>query len=124
MTGGQEKRRYKQILVVRSDLRMGKGKVAVQCSHAAVSASEEARKSFLDWWKIWMNEGQLKIAVKVSGLSTILDLERKSRENGLPFYVVRDMGLTQVEPGTITCIAIGPGPTVKVDSLTGNLPLL
>jgi PTH2 family peptidyl-tRNA hydrolase len=124
MTDGQENRRYKQALVVRSDLKMGKGKIAVQCSHAAVSASEEARKSYLNWWRIWIHEGQSKVAVKVSGLSPILDLERKSRENGLPFYVVRDMGLTQVEPGTITCIGIGPGPVVKVDSLTGDLPLL
>ena len=124
MTGSPENRRYKQVLVVRSDLKMGKGKIAVQCSHAAVSASEEARKSSLDWWRIWMHEGQSKVAVKVSGLSPILDLERRSRENGLPFYVVRDMGLTQVEPGTVTCIGIGPGPVVKLDLLTGDLPLL
>ena len=124
MTGSPENRRYKQVLGVRSDLKMGKGKIAVQCSHAAVSASEEARKSSLDWWRIWMHEGQSKVAVKVSGLSPILDLGRRSRENGLPFYVVRDMGLTQVEPGTVTCIGIGPGPVVKVDLLTGDLPLL
>ncbi|TMI41971.1 peptidyl-tRNA hydrolase [Candidatus Bathyarchaeota archaeon] len=124
MTNSRENRRYKQVLVVRSDLKMGKGKIAVQCSHAAVSASEEARKSSLDWWRIWMHEGQSKVAVKVSGLSPILDLERRSRENGLPFYVVRDMGLTQVEPGTVTCIGIGPGPVVRVDLLTGDLPLL
>ncbi len=71
-----------------------------------------------------MHEGQSKVAVKVSGLSPILDLERRARENGLPFYVVRDMGLTQVESGTVTCIGIGPGPVVKVDLLTGDLPLL
>jgi len=124
MTGSPENGRYKQVLVVRSDLKMGKGKIAVQCSHAAVSASEEARKSSLDWWRTWMHEGQSKVAVKVSGLSPILDLERRSRENGLPFYVVRDMGLTQVEPGTVTCIGIGPGPVVRVDLLTGDLPLL
>jgi len=109
---------------VRSDLKMGKGKIAVQCSHAAVSASEEARKSFLEWWRTWLHEGQSKVAVKVSGLAPILELERRSAETGLPFYVVRDMGLTQVEPGTITCIGIGPGPVVKVDLLTGDLPLL
>ncbi len=124
MTDGQQNRQYKQVLVVRSDIKMGKGKIAVQCSHAAVSASEEARKSAVDWWRIWMQEGQLKVAVKVNGLSSILDLERKSRENRLPFYVVRDMGLTQVEPGTITCIGIGPAPAARLDLLTRDLPLL
>ena len=124
MANRRENRRYKQVLVVRSDLKMGKGKIAVQCSHAAVSASEEARKSFLEWWRAWLHEGQSKVAVKVSGLAPILELERRSGETGLPFYVVRDMGLTQVEPGTITCIGIGPGPVVKVDLLTGDLPLL
>src|SRR5881409_3355629 len=84
MTDGQQNRQYKQVLVVRSDIKMGKGKIAVQCSHAAVSASEEARKSAVDWWRIWMQEGQLKVAVKVNGFSSILDLERKSRENRLP----------------------------------------
>src|SRR5437879_12883074 len=108
MTGSPENRWYKQVLVVRSDLKMGKGKIAVQCSHAAVSASEEARKSSLDWWGIWMHEGQSKVAVKVSGLSQILDYERRSRENGLPFYVVSEMVRTQARPGTVTCFGNAP----------------
>lgn len=120
----QSERRFKQVLVVRSDLDMGKGKIAVQCSHGAVSAAEQARKSFLTWWRGWLEDGQTKVAVKVSGLEQILDLGRRSDREGLPYFVVRDMGLTQVEPGTVTCIGIGPAPNEKIDALTGDLPLL
>ncbi len=116
--------RLKQMLVVRSDLDMGKGKIVVQCSHAAVSAAERARKMFPDWWKSWMAEGQSKVAVKVKGEQPILELQRQSKKAGIPCFVVRDRGLTQVEPGTVTCIGIGPAPHGKVDLLTGTLPLL
>ena len=119
-----EPRRFKQVLAVRSDLDMGRGKIAVQCSHGAVSAAEEARKHFTEWWRGWLEDGQTKVAVKVSGLDQIVDLGRRSGQEGLPHFIVRDMGLTQVEPGTITCISIGPGPAAKIDALTGNLPLL
>jgi len=116
--------RFKQVLVVRLDLDMGRGKAAVQCAHAAVSAAEEARNHLHNWWKSWMEEGQLKVAVKVLDLDSILDLERKGRSKGIPVHLVKDRGLTQVPPGTITCLGLGPAPSDIVDSLTGNLALL
>lgn len=116
--------RFKQVLVVRLDLNMGRGKAAVQCAHAAVSAAEEARIHLHDWWKSWIEEGQLKVAVKVPDLDSLLDLERKGRSKGIPVHLVKDRGLTQVPPGTITCLGLGPAPSDVVDSLTGNLALL
>ena len=116
--------KFKQALVVRLDLGMGRGKIAVQCSHAAVSAAEKARSKSLDWWHAWMDEGQCKVALKVRGLEPLLELERNARRLAIPSYVVRDRGLTQVSPGTITCVGIGPAPSSSIDSLTGNLPLL
>jgi PTH2 family peptidyl-tRNA hydrolase len=116
--------RFKQVLVVRLDLEMGRGKMAVQCAHAAISASEEARNHLHSWWQSWIDEGQLKVALKVQDLGSILELERKGRAKGLPVHVVRDKGLTQIPPGTITCLGLGPAPSDLVDSLTGNLPLL
>ena len=114
---------FKQVLVVRLDLEMGRGKAAVQCAHAAVSAAEEARNHEHNWWKFWMDEGQLKVAVKVPDLDSLLDLERKGRAKGIPLHLVRDKGLTQVPPGTVTCLGLGPAPAEVVDSLTGNLAL-
>ncbi len=116
--------KYKQALVVRVDLAMGKGKIAVQCSHAAVSAAEEAKRTHPEWWKAWWLEGQPKIAVKVRGEESILELQTLSRQTGLPHFVVRDRGLTQIKPGTITCIGVGPAPQPGIDRLTRELPLL
>ena len=115
---------YKQALVTRVDLKIGRGKIAVQCAHAAVSAAEEARIRFPDWWKSWLDEGQCKIALKVADLPSILRLEREARLRRLPFHVVRDRGLTQVPPDTVTCIGIGPAPSNLLNVLTGDLPLL
>ena len=116
--------RCKQALVVRLDLKMGRGKIAVQCSHAAVSAADQTRQKFADWWKIWLAEGQPKIALKVPNLDAILNLEIQARTKHLPFYIVEDRGLTQVPPGTVTCIGIGPAPSNLIDGLIGKLPLL
>jgi len=116
--------RYKQVLVVRLDLGMGRGKIAVQCSHAAVSAAEEARARWHDWWKEWMEEGQCKVALKVRSVDALMELERKAKAQGLPVYLIRDRGLTQIAPGTVTCLGIGPAPASSLDPLTGNLALL
>src|SRR5438309_12124281 len=116
--------RFKQVLVVRLDLDMGRGKAAVQCAHAAVCAAEEARNHLHTWWKSWMEEGQLKVAVKVPDLDSVLDLERKGRSKGIPVHMVRYRWLTQVPAGTITCLGLGPAPADIVDSLTGKLALL
>ncbi len=109
---------------MRLDLKIGRGKIAVQCAHAAVSAAEEARARFPEWWKRWIDEGQAKIAVKVPDLEAILRLEREAKAKRLPHHIVEDRGLTQVPPGTITCLGIGPAPSPLLDSLTGRLPLL
>ena len=116
--------RYKQVIVVRADLKMGKGKIAAQAGHAAVSASEEAKRRFRDWWDSWLAEGQSKVAVKVSSLEKLLDLEASAKKLDLPLALITDRGLTQLEPGTTTCLAIGPAPAEVVDRLTGNLKLL
>lgn len=116
--------RFKQALVVRLDLKMGRGKIAVQCAHAAVSAADEARINFPDWWRAWISEGQRKIALKVGAEELLSELVRKAKKARLPVYLVKDSGLTQVPPGTITCVGIGPAPAEAVDRLTGNLSLL
>ena len=115
---------FKQALVVRTDLKMGRGKIAVQCSHAAVSGAEIARHRFPDWWKAWLDEGQSKIVLKAKEENMLFRLEEMARIKGLPVVVVRDRGLTQVPPETVTCIGIGPAPAHLLEPLTGELPLL
>lgn len=115
---------YKQVIVFRADLKMGKGKLAAQAGHAAVSAAEEARKRHRTWWEAWLFEGQRKIAVKVKDEKELSELEVAANGLGLPNSLIVDRGLTQIPEGTVTCLGIGPAPEGLVDRLTKNLPLL
>jgi PTH2 family peptidyl-tRNA hydrolase len=115
---------YKQVLVIRTDLKMSRGKMAVQTAHAAVSSAEEARKHSPMPWRRWLWEGQKKVAVKVATESDLISLREKAERAGLPTYLVRDRGLTELPPGTVTALGIGPGATKVVDKITGDLPLL
>jgi len=116
--------KYKQAIVVRCDLEMSRGKIAAQAGHAAVSAAEEARRHFRKWWRAWLEEGQCKIAVRVGSEQELLDLERKARELKLPSALISDRGLTELPPGTVTCLGIGPAPSREIDRITGKLALL
>ena len=116
--------RFKLVVVFRSDLKLSKGKAAVQAGHAAVSSAEEARKRHRQWWEEWLNEGQRKIAVKVKTERELVELEQEAKELGLPCALIVDRGLTEIPPNTVTCLGIGPAPSEKIDKLTGNLPLL
>jgi PTH2 family peptidyl-tRNA hydrolase len=115
---------YKQVIVFRSDLKLSKGKIAAQAGHAAVSATEEARKHHRRWWEAWAREGQCKIAVKVKSEKELLELEEQAKELALPNALIVDRGLTEIPEGTVTCLGIGPAPAEKVDRLTGKLKLL
>lgn len=115
---------YKQVIVFRVDLKMGKGKLAAQAGHAAVSAAEEARKRHREWWDAWLFEGQRKIAVKVKDEKELSEIESAAKDLGLPNALIIDRGLTQIPEGTVTCLGIGPAPEGLVDKLTGKLPLL
>jgi len=115
--------KYKQVIVLRVDLKMSKGKIAAQAGHAAVSAAEQARKQHSDWWKAWIEEGQCKIAVKAESEQELLELETKAKKLKLPFALISDRGLTELPPGTLTCLGIGPAPSDQVDKITGELNL-
>jgi len=116
--------RYKQVIILRTDLKMSRGKIAAQAGHAAVSSAEEARKNFSGWWKAWIEEGQCKIAVRAESEQELLELQRKAKELKLPSALVTDRGLTELPPDTITCLGIGPAPSSQVDEITGKLHLL
>jgi PTH2 family peptidyl-tRNA hydrolase len=116
--------RYKQVIVFRSDLKLSKGKIAAQAGHAAISAAEETRKRHKAWLEAWMKEGQCKIAVKVRSEKELVELEKQAKDLALPCALIIDRGFTEVPPGTVTCLGIGPAPAEKVDKITGMLPLV
>lgn len=113
----------KQVIVVRTDLEMGKGKIAAQVGHACVMGAEHVRKSHPEWFNEWWG-GQEKVVVKVSGIKELQEIKRHAIELNLPWSEVSDAGHTQLAPGTTTCISIGPAPENLIDKVTGNLKLL
>jgi len=116
--------KYKQVIVVRADLKMSIGKTAAQVGHAAVTASEKARKERKNWWVGWMDEGQCKIVVKVESEEELRQLKEEAEKLGIPTALIQDRGLTEVAPGTTTCLGLGPAPSDLIDRVTGRLPLL
>ncbi|MFW9918669.1 MAG: peptidyl-tRNA hydrolase Pth2 [Candidatus Thorarchaeota archaeon] len=115
---------YKQVIAVRTDLGMSKGKMAVQVAHGAVGAAERARVSSQDIWRSWLREGQKKVAVKVQSEEELLQLMREAIAHRLPYSLIRDAGMTELPPGTMTVIGIGPAKSDDVDKVTANLKLL
>ena len=114
----------KQVIVVRTDLDMGKGKIAAQVGHACVLGAEHVRKSNSEWFGLWLNLGQEKVVVKVSSLKELEEVKRGAIELDIPWSEVTDAGHTQIAPGTTTCISLGPAPEEKIDKVTGELKLL
>ncbi|RMF90981.1 MAG: peptidyl-tRNA hydrolase [Methanobacteriota archaeon] len=115
---------YKQIIVVRTDLKMSPGKMAAQVAHASLSAAEEAAARWQDWYRAWKAEGQKKVVVKAASEDEIIELYNRARAGDVPCYIVNDAGLTELPPGTTTTLGIGPGPNEVIDRFTGHLKLL
>lgn len=112
---------YKQVIAVRSDLKMDKGKTAAQVAHASLEAYKKAGPKDVVEWEA---EGMKKVVVKVKDIKELMMVKDKAKEMGLPYYVVRDAGRTQIEPGTVTAVGIGPAEEEKIDRITKNLKLL
>jgi PTH2 family peptidyl-tRNA hydrolase len=110
----------KQAIVARADLGMGEGKLAAQVAHASLMAFEDAGSRVRSEWK---GEGQTKVVLRADGESQLFELADVAEREGLSHAVVRDAGRTQLEPGTVTALAVGPGREDVVDRVTGHLSL-
>ena len=108
-------------LIVRKDLRLSAGKVAVQCSHAAVSCALIARKHEPRLMERWQSSGGRKISLAVDSLDLLKELMIKAKSAGLITHMVKDAGHTEIPPGTITVLGIGPAPKSSINALTGEL---
>ena len=112
---------YKQVILVRADLQLPKGKAAAQAAHAAVEAVLRSDKETV---KEWRSEGMAKIVLKVADEKELLAYNQKAKDEGLVTVLITDAGRTVVEPGTRTCVGVGPDDEEKLDVLFGKLKLL
>ncbi len=112
---------YKQVIVVRADLKLSQGKLAAQVAHAAYTSAMEATPGARRGWE---KDGQKKVVLQVQNIGELRTLEEKCEKARLPHAVIADAGLTELPPGTVTCLGIGPAAEEKLDKVTGSLPLL
>jgi PTH2 family peptidyl-tRNA hydrolase len=121
---------YKQIIVVRNDLNMRKGKMVAQGAHASImflihrfsdggsGAKDHAIQE-------WLNHGMTKICVRVDSEAELLEIAQKAEDVGLIVHVITDAGHSEFGGvPTKTCLAIGPDEDERIDAITGHLKLL
>lgn len=122
----------KQIIAVRTDLNMGRGKIAGQVAHASMefireSLIEHDHRQGVDLSateREWLFGDRTKIVVQGGSEAAMLQLQEDAIARGLQAHVIRDLGKTEVQPDTVTAVAIGPAHHYDLIELTGHLRLL
>lgn len=112
---------WKQCIVVRSDIKMSCGKTCAQVAHAAIIAYERADAITK---KRWFQEGQKKVILKVPCEKDLLELKSLAEHSGIATGLVQDAGLTEIPPGTVTALGLGPAKSEELDRITSSLSLL
>ena len=112
---------YKQVILVRADLKLPKGKLAAQCSHASVDAVLKSDSKLVNAWR---DEGMAKIVVKVKDEKELIKYFQLAKDSDLTASLITDAGRTVIAPGTKTCVGIGPDEEEKINHITGELSLL
>ncbi|EAN34097.2 Peptidyl-tRNA hydrolase PTH2 family protein [Theileria parva strain Muguga] len=115
---------YKLVLCVRTDLCMGKGKIAAQCGHASIGAYADSVRNNNPYVYKWFNDGQKKVVLKINDYDEMREIKKQAKLKGVNTHVTIDAGRTQIPSGSCTVIAVGPGPEPLLDKITGHLKLL
>jgi PTH2 family peptidyl-tRNA hydrolase len=110
----------KQVLVMRADLGMSPGKLAAQAAHAAVNAADKTQNHI---FQEWQRDGSTKVVLEVWDEETLIKLYKLAVAAYLPAVLIADEGRTEVKPGSITALGIGPAPDSDVNAITGSLNL-
>ena len=114
----------KQVIVIRKDLNLKPGKLSTQVSHASVSSALICKEKKHIWFKEWLALGQKKVVLEAKNLAELNELHKKAISLKLPCVLIKDAGLTEVPPGTVTALGIGPAPEEIINKVTGSLPLV
>ncbi len=108
----------KQVIVVREDLGMSAGKMAAQACHASLASWKLTDKVSRTRWEF---EGEKVVVLKCKNLEELITLKDKAKRLRVSYAIVKDAGFTEVKPGTITCLGIGPDQDNVIDKITGDL---
>jgi peptidyl-tRNA hydrolase, PTH2 family len=123
----------KQVIVMRKDLGMRKGKMIAQGAHASLRVLLERGAASGDQYVIemtepmraWMTGRFTKVCVSVDSEAALDDVVARAKAAGVPCALIVDAGQTEFHGvPTKTCCAVGPAWTDDVDAITGALPLL
>lgn len=124
----------KQVIVMRKDLNMRKGKMIAQGAHASIAflcdygkyvAENEMHTPLTDAAVEWIHNGFTKICVGVDSEEELLAIADKAQVANLTVRVIVDKGLTEFDGvPTITCLAVGPDWSDEINKVTGELKLL
>ncbi len=112
---------YKQAILMRADLGLPKGKMAVQAAHAAVEAVLKSDKEKV---RRWRGTGSMKVVLRVRDRSELYRHAQEAKDLGLATAIITDAGKTVIAPGTVTCCAVGPDESDRIDRLLGSLPMI
>lgn len=113
--------RYKQCLIIRNDVKMSCGKRCAQAVHASIGAFNNAEKVLQ---KAWLSEGQKKVVLRANDERTLYELKVIAERAGISSSLIQDAGMTEIPPGTITALGLGPAKSEDLDKITGSLTLL
>lgn len=144
----------KQVIVIRKDLNMRKGKMIAQGSHASmafitkylrVDEPFQINNTEMTGWEVsvnvnndwvrhnldpvevkdWLENSFTKVCLYVESEEELLYIHRVASNAGLYSALITDNGLTEFHGvPTNTCIAIGPHMSDRIDVVTGHLKLL
>ena len=123
----------KQVIVIRHDLKMRRGKQIAQSCHASMSfltrrlqaAGSLSLDDFSAAQRAWLTGSFAKICCRVDSEEALLEIHQKAEEAGLEVHLITDSGKTEFRgQPTRTCLAIGPDVSARIDQVTGDLQLL
>ena len=123
----------KQIIVMRHDLKMRRGKQIAQGAHASISficrrlqeAGSVSLDDFTDAQRAWLKGAFAKVCCRVDSEEELMTIHDKALDAGLEVHLITDSGKTEFHgQPTNTCLAIGPDDAPKIDEITGHLQLL
>lgn len=111
----------KQVILIRNDLKMDKGKLAVQACHASVEAVLRSSREKINEWN---EKGSKKAILRVESEKDLFRYQQLAKTEKLTTAMITDAAKTFFKQPTITCLGIGPDKESKIDKITGKLKLI